>query len=622
MADLLQSLLPYYEREMDYLRELLGEFASRYPKLAARLQLEGEHCEDPHTERMIESFAFLAARIHRRQDDDYPEIVTNLLEVLYPHYLHPFPASSIAQFELNTTNPAVASRYTIAAREPLRAPAIGDVSCMFRTCYPVDLYPLSVEQARLERTSASDWLRKIAPGAAAVLTLELHTPAGLTIDQIGLGKLRFFLDGKPEITHLLYELLLSHTYQVRVGDGSNDPLRTYLLPDSIIAPVGFARDEGMLEYGDRSSLSYRLLTEYFSFPEKFLFVDFLRLDEIATNLTGDKLVIQCMIDRYPDTNSYQHLLRNTSADHFKLGCTPIINLFTHSSNPISISERHGSYPVHVDQSKPDAFEVIQIKRVTRVEKISRNGQEVPPFYSLRHGDEASMSRFFWHANRENSTRWGDNGMDVELHLVDINFEPVRPEPEVLGLELLCSNRDLPEQIPFGGAEKNRHADFKLLGHSLVERARLLRKPTPSLRPPQRHGFQWRLVSHLSLNYLSLVEGGEKALREMLALYDFSHSSVVRRQIQGIVSVASRPTVTRVCSPDFTGFVRGTEITLTLNEEHYAGGSVYLFSSILERLFALYCTPNSFIRLKVRTVQQRDKKEVAAWPARPGEAIMV
>jgi len=623
MAGLLESLLPYYERELGYMRSLSGEFARRYPKIAGRLQLEGDHCEDPHTERLIESFAFLGARIHRKLDDEYPEIVESLLEVLYPHYLRPFPASTIVQFELDANKPEIAKRYTIARLQPVRAPSIGGVASMFRTCYPVDLYPIILKQARLELTSGSPWLRQIAPKAAAVLTLELQTPAGLTIDGINLEKLRFFLDGEPALMHLLYELLLSHTFQLRVGDGSNDPTRTLELPGSSIAPVGFGHDEGMLEYDDRSFLGYRLLTEYFSFPEKFLFADFLGLDEIAPRLTGNKLVIQCMIDRYPDTERHQRLLQGVSPQRFKLGCTPIVNLFVQQGEPIRITHQRASYPVWVVHNMPQAYEVVQIRRVTRIEKTSsgERNDEVPPFYSVCHGDETSLSRFYWHATREASTRRDDKGMDVELHIVDLDFEPVRPAAEVLSLELLCSNRDLPEHIPFGGGEAGRQTDFTLDGHSVVKRVRLLRKPTPSLRPPQRRGLQWRLISHLSLNYLSIVEGGQEALREMLALYDFSNSPVVRRQIQGIVSVASKPTVTRVSGPDFSGFVRGTEIMLKLNEDNYVGGSVYLFASILERLFALYCAPNSFTRLHVHTLQQQDE-EVAAWPARSGEALVI
>ena len=623
MAGLLESLLPFYERELGYLRRLSGEFARQYPKIAGRLQLEGDHCEDPHTERLIESFAFLAARIHRKLDDEYPEIVASLLEVLYPHYLRPFPSSTIVQFGLDMSKSGIASRYTIARLHPVKAPAIGGVSCEFRTCYPVDLYPLVLKQARLELASGSAWLRQLAPDAAAMLTLELQVPAGLTFDKIGLDKLRFFLDGESSLMHLLHELLLSRVLRVRVGDGSNDPACTRVFSGASIAPVGFGRDEGMLEYDDRSFLGYRLLTEYFGFPEKFLFVDFLRLDEIVPVLTGNKLVIQCMIEQYPDSERHQRLLQSVKAEHFRMGCTPIINLFAQSGEPIRVTHQRASYPVLANQSRPNAFEVVQIKSVTRVEKTGNDERydEVPPFYSICHGDEASASRFYWHASRDLSTRRDDKGLDVELHIVDLDFEPVRPAAEVLSLELLCSNRDLPEQIPYGGGEGSQLTDFTLPGHSVIKRVRLLRKPTPSVRPPRRRGLQWRLVSHLSLNYLSLVEGGVDALREMLALYDFSHSPVVRRQIQGIVSVASKPTVTRVTGPDFSGFVRGTEITLTLNEGHYVGGSVYLFASVLERLFALYCAPNSFTRLRVRTGQQQNE-DVATWPARSGEAIVI
>lgn len=621
---MLESLLPYYERELGYLRELSGEFARRYPKVAGRLQLEGDQCEDPHTERLIEAFAFLSARIHRKLDDEYPEIASSFLEVLYPHYLRPIPASTIVQFESDPQRPEIAKRYTIERQHPVHAPAINGVICKFRTCYPVDLYPLSLKQARLELTSGSAHLRRLAPDAAAILTLELETHGDLDIAGIDLTSLRCFLDGEPALMYLLYELLLSHTLRVRVGDGSDDPGRTRELPASSITPVGFGRDEGVLEYDERSFLGYRLLTEYFSFPEKFLFIDFLRLGEVAPRLVGNKLVIQCMIGRYPDTERHQRLLNNLAANHFKLGCTPIVNLFTQAGEPIRVTHQRASYPVWVDSRKQQAFEVVQIKRVVRVEKTGSDekSDEVLPFYAIRHGSDLSVApQFYWHASREAATRQDDKGTDVELHLVDLNFNPVRPGAEVLSLDILCSNRDLPEQIPFGGSQGGQHTDFTLPGHSVVKRVRLLRKPTPSLRPPQRRGLQWRLISHLSLNYLSLVEGGKNALQEMLALYNLTDSPVTNRQIQGIVSIGSQAAVTRVSGRDFAGFVRGTDVTLALDEDYYVGGSIYLFASVLERFFALYCAPNSFTRLRVRTPQQQNE-EVAVWPARSGEALVI
>lgn len=621
---MLESLLPYYERELGFLRELSGEFARRYPKVAGRLQLEGDQCEDPHAERLIQSFALLSARIHRKLDDEYPEIASSFLEVLYPHYLRPIPPTTIVQLESDPRRPEIAKRYVIPRHHVVNAPPVDGLTCRFRTCYPVHLYPLSLNQARLELTNASTHLRRIAPDAAAVLTLELETHGDLDVADIELDRLRFFLDGEPGLMHLLYELLLAHTLHVRVGDGSEAPARTFDLPADTVAPVGFGPDEGLLEYGERSFLGYRLLTEYFSFPEKFLFLDIRRLDAVAPRLGGRTLVIQCLIDRYPDTERHQRLLNNLSAQHFKLGCTPIVNLFLQAGEPIRVSHQQASYPVSIDSQHPHAFEAIEIKRVVRVEKSGgvERSDEVLPFYAIRHGGDLSASpRFYWHAARETSSRQHDKGTDLELHLVDLDFSPARPSAEVLSLEILCSNRDLPEQIPFGGSEGGLHTDFALPGHSVVKRVRLMRKPTASLRPPQRRGLQWRLISHLSLNYLSLVDGGEKALQEMLALYNFTDSPVTTRQIQGILAITSRPAVTRVSGRDFAGFVRGTEVTMTLDEDSYVGGSVYLFASVIERFFALYSAPNSFTRLRVCTPQQQNE-EVAAWPARAGEALVI
>jgi type VI secretion system protein ImpG len=619
MPGLLEALLPYYENELGILRELGSEFARQYPKIASRLQIEGDQCEDPHVERIIESFAFLAARIRRKLDDEYPEIAASLLEVLYPHYLCPFPSCAVVQFVPGAGGTGIKGRHTVGRLREVTAPTVGNVECRFRTCYPVNIFPLSLVRAQLELTSGSAWLRQIAPDAAAVLTLELETPPGTAVNDIGLDSLRFFLDGDPALMCLLHEVMVADTLRIRVGDGSNAPAHTTELSKDCLAAVGFDTDEGLLDYDDRSFLGYRLLSEYFAFPEKFLFVDFLGLDRIAPQISSGTLVIQCLIGRYAGTGRHQRLMETLSPRYFKMGCTPIINLFTQMADPVNVTHLHDSYPLYLDSRRPAAFEVVQVKSVTRVEKTNLNEQagEVPPFYSVCHGGEPA--RFYWHATREASPRQDDKGTDVSLHLVDLGFEPVRPGGEILSVEVLCSNRDLPEHIPFGGGELSQHSDFKLAGDSIVKRVRLLRKPTPSYRPPLGRSLQWRLVSHLSLNYLSLVEGGHTALQEMLSLYDFGQSSAVRRQIQGIVGIASRPSVARVSGPGFSCFVRGTDIDLTLDEDCYVGGSAYLLASVLERFFALYCAPNSFTRLTVRNIQGA---ELFAWPARSGDALVV
>ncbi|NWK80378.1 type VI secretion system baseplate subunit TssF [Aquitalea sp. LB_tupeE] len=619
---MLESLLPYYERELGHLRELSGEFARRYPKIAGRLQMEGDQCADPHTERLIESFALLAARIHKKLDDDYPEVAESFLNVLYPHYLQPIPAATIVQLECDPARPEIARRYRVERGQMVQAPAINGVVCKFRSAYPVDLYPLSLSEARLELTSGSPYLRQLAPDAAAVLTLELHTHGGLPVNAIGLESLRFFLDGEPAQMHLLYELLLANVRRVQVSDGSEDPARTRQLPASCISPVGFGRDEGMLEYDERSFVGYRLLTEYFCYPDKFLFVDLGQLDKAVARLDGERLVLRVMLDKYPDGERYNRLLTQLGAQHLKLGCTPVVNLFRHAAEPIRVTHQKSSYAVTPDGRKPHAYEVVQVRRVQRVEKSAEGerSEEVPPFYAIRHAVQDKTPRFYWHASREDSPHQGDKGSDLEIHLVDLAFQPVRPASEVLSLELLCSNRDLPEQIPFGGSQATARSDFSIPGHAVVKRVRLLRKPGATQRSPLGRAVQWRLISHLSLNYLSIVDSGVEALQEMLTLYNLTDSAANTRQIQGIAAVSSGPAVTRVAGRDFTGFVRGSDIRLTLDADYYVGGSVYLFASVLERFFALYCAPNSFTRLHVDNVQ--DKEEVLTWPARAGEALVI
>lgn len=619
---MLESLLPYYERELGHLRELSGEFARRYPKIAGRLQLEGDQCADPHTERLIEGFAFLAARIHKKLDDDYPEIAASLLDVLYPHYLQPMPSATIVQFECDPQRPEIGKRYRIERGQQVLSPAVQGVVCKFRTVYPVDLYPLQLQEAKLELCSASSWLRAQAPDAAAVLSLTLRAQGGVAVGAMSMDSLRFFLDGEPALMPLLYELLLSDVLRVQVSDGRDDPAYRHILPASAVQPAGFTADEGMLPYDQRSFSGYRLLSEYFSYPDKFLFVSVAQLGPLLEGWQGDTLVLRFMLRDYPDSERHHRLQTQLQASHLKLGCTPLINLFAQAAEPIRVTHQQASYPVVADARKPYAYEVVQIRHVNRVEKQggAETTTEVPPFYAIHHGLGAAKARFYWHASRESAIGQGDRGTDMALHLVDLQFEPVRPAAEVLSMDLLCSNRDLPEQIPFGGSQATQRTDFVLPGHSVVKRVRLLRKPSPSQRADLGRALQWRLISHLSLNYLSLVDAGREALQEMLSLYNLGDAAANVRQIQGITAISSEPAVCRVHGRHFSGFVRGTDIRLKLDTDYYVGGSVYLFASVLERFFALYAAPNNFTRLRVQTVQREE--EETTWPARAGEALVI
>lgn len=619
---MLKELLPYYERELTYLRELSGEFARRYPKIARRLLIDENQSEDPHVERIMEGFAFLAARIHRKLDDEFPEISEAFMQVLYPHYTQPFPSCTILQMELAPDNPEVTEKTVVPRHHPAISPAVGGHPCQFRTCYPTDLWPMRLTSARLQLTQNSDHLRRLCPTAAAAILLQFETQGGLPIGKIGIDKLRFYLDGDPGLMALLYELLTVGTLQIRITDTTDTPRHTLTLPGSALVPVGFSADESLLDHDNRSFTGYHLLSEYFSFPEKFLFVDITGLDHPAVQHPGNTLTIQIFLRNYADSERHNRLAQTLNAANFKLGCTPAINLFEQHAEPLRISHQKTCYPVIANARRQRAYEVISIDSVVYAEKdtSSEAAHVVPPFYSINHLHQDGIPRYYWYAKREASVLDNDNGTDVEIAFVDSQFSPCRPELEVLSLKLTCSNRDLPEQLPFGGATQDRHADFSLPQFPVVKRVRPLRKPTRSVRPPTKTGLYWRLISHLSLNHLSIVSEGKDALQEMLTLYNLTQSHRVTREIQGIKAISTRPATTLVASKHFSGLVRGLDISLTLDESAFVGSGAVLFGAVLERFFALYSGPNSFTRLTLHAHQLQ--QEIAKWPARAGKALVI
>ena len=568
---------------------------------------------------MIESFAFLAARIHKKLDDEYPEVATSFLNVLYPHYLQPIPSATIVQFECDPQRPEIAKRYRVERGQPVHAPAMQGVVCKFRSAYPVNLYPLSLTEAKLELTSGSPYLRQLAPEAAAVLTLEFHTHGGLALNAIGLQSLRFFLDGEPALMHLLYEMLLSNVQSVSVGDGSGAGAHPQ-------AAGGQPEGGGLRPRRGAAGLRRALLHGLPAADRILLLSGQIPVRRSAAagqggGAAGWRQAGAAPAIGLPGQRAPQPPANPVAGPAHEAGLHPIVNLFTQPGEPIRVTHQKASYPVLVDGRKQQAYEAIQIKRVVRVEKSGdgESSEEVPPFYAIRHGSEKKTPRFYWHASRERSPRQGDKGTDLELHLADMEFNAVRPATEVLSLELLCSNRDLPEQIPFGGSQSTQRTDFSCPAIPWSSACACCASPAPASAAAGARGAMAPGVASVAELHVHRRFRLRRAA-EMLALYNLTDSPVNVRQIQGVVGIESQPAVTRVSGRDFSGFVRGSEIRLTLGPDYYVGGSVYLFAAVLERFFALYCAPNSFTRLRVHAVQQDEA--LASWPARAGEALVI
>jgi type VI secretion system protein ImpG len=603
------ELLHYYERELTFIRRSVSDFADRYPEVASRLMIEENRCEDPHVERLIEAFSMLAARIQMRLSDDFSDISEALLSVLYPHYLAPIPSMTIVQLTANAGQmPPEGVR--IERHAALYSKLVKGVRCRFRTAYPVTLWPIEVESVEFVTTTGLG--AEIPPSAKAALRIRLRAQGDCSIRDMGLDRLRFFLDAESGVLHRLHELFLRDPQGIAIQSTSGGGIA--VLPAESIRPVGYSKDEGLLEYPDESFLGYRLLQEYFAFPDKFMFVELADLDQHNLDLAGDGLDLFILL-----SESIGEIDLRIEASNLKLGCVPAINLFKHQADPIRMTHASIEYPVVPDARALDTYEVYSITDVSSTALGSSDSVNYDPIYRMRHGSQDSTAGAFWSVTRRQSIRKGDNGTDISISLVDEQLNPMVPPSEVLHIEVLASNRELPSRLTFGDAS----GDFEVAGYPAIKSICCLRSPSPSLPPPGGASARWRIISHLALNYLSLTGEGESdpdrplnALREILKLYDFSDSPVTRQRISGLVDLKSRRTVRRVGSGGASGFARGVEVELTFDPNQYTGAGVFVFASVLEAFLGLYCSLNSFNQ----TVAKISRREgvLKKWPPRAGE----
>lgn len=611
-----EELLEYYNRELRFIRQLADAFARSHPKIAERLRLNSDDAaDDPHVERLIEAFAYLTARIRFKLDDDFPEITEALLNVLYPHYLAPVPSMAIVQFQLDPEQVQLTQGHVIPRHTELQTEMIEGKPCYFRTCYPVTLWPIELKQASLSEAPFAAPSTKYSADATSMLRLVFTSlTKEITFEAMGLNVLRFFLRGQPHIVYRLYELILNGTIGVAVAGSPRDPEPMVLDTEKCVCAVGFEQEEGLLPYPARSFLGYRLLTEYFAFPQKFLFFDLVLPEPRLLARLGDQLEVYLFLGR-----SVPELVRTVSAQTFQLGCTPVVNLFKQRAEAIQLTHADFEYPVVPDRRLPLAYEIYSIDRVVGAPPQG-SPTEYRPFFSVKHALDRGSARTFWHASRrpaEEAGISGDKGTDVYLSLVDLKFRPSAPANWTLDIETTCLNRDLPERLPFGGDQPRLEMTQ---GKGLVARIRCLTPPSRTLRPVQGHGTLWRLISHLALNHLSLVDDDKaEALREILKLYDFKDSEETRGQIDGILSVGGRRIVGTVKTEGPLAYCRGVEVSIRLDEDRFTGGGLFLFASVLERFLALYCTMNSFTKL-ITTVKGREG-ELRRWRPRMGEKVL-
>jgi type VI secretion system protein ImpG len=606
-----EELLRYYERELAYLRRAGAEFADEYPRVAARLQLEANKCDDPHVERILEGSAFLAARVQMKLDQDAPELSEALLGVAYPQFVRPVPSLALVGFELDPEQGALASGYAIPRGTPLYTRPIDGTPCQFRTCFDTHLWPLRVVEA--EWVAVHELANPVrAPEAAGALRLRLDTLEGVALNELELDRLRLHLHAEPSLAATLYEVLCNNVERVIVrgldGTGSIGPCSLH--------PVGFEEDEALLPGAPGPFMPHQLLHEYFLFPQKYLFLDLVGLRGVRDTSWEDGMEIVLPISRFEREDRVSSLEGGVTPSTFRLGCTPVVNLFEQTSEPVVPTMLRSEYPIVADARRRETVRIYSVDDVRPVRDRDGTAPELQPLYSFRHGTVAGRDRVWWTARRRQA-RWHHEGdADMVLTFVDEAMRFVEPDTDALTARLTCHEGHLPARLPLGGDD----TDFEVPGGGPVRRVRALVKPTEPIDPPLGKPLLWRLVSQLSLNYTSLIQGGVEALQETLRLHAPDDRTGGEKQIRSIRGIAGEPTYARIEGEHGLTFARGNRVEVLFDEDHFAGGSAYLFASVLERFFGLCVSMNTFCVFVARS-QQR-KETLREWPPRAGTKVLL
>jgi type VI secretion system protein ImpG len=615
--------LKYYNGELQHIRELAGEFALEFPKIAGRLGLESFECADPYVERLLEGFAYMAARVQLKVDAEFPRFTQNLLEMVYPHYLAPTPSMVIAQCQPDLTEGSLSEGFLIPRKTPLHG-QIGkneQTACEYRTAHDLTLWPLEIIEAEY-LSGASTVVNSGAPsltGLKAGIRLRLKTTAGLKFNQLSLDNLPIYLRGVGELPSKIYEQLLSNSIAVVIQPVSVSIAWQHVVKHNPIVAVGFDENQALLPHSSRSFQGYRLLQEYFSFSERFMFVELTQLQTALCQCEDDELDIIILLNRNnPD------LVNSIDVSRFALFCTPAVNIFPKKIDRVHLTQQTAEYHLVPDRTRPLDYEVYQVTEVIGFGNNIDDKQEFLPFYQANATDHR-QKRAYYSINRLprvqsmrqklQGPRSSYAGNELYISLVDANETPFRSELKQLGINTLCTNRDLPLQLPIGIGK----TDFTIQMGVPVASIRCLSGPTKP-RPSNAHkDSAWKLISHLSLNYLSICNNSEKegamALRSLLALYCENNDAGSRKQVEGVLSITSKPIVRRINSSGPIVFGRGLEITISVDESAFEGSGVFLFGAVLAQFFAHYVSLNSFTETVLSTT---DRGEVMRWAAKIGQ----
>lgn len=604
------ALIELYQKELNYLERVGEDLAQKYPKIAHRLQLTESGNRDPHVERLIQATALLNARIRAKLEDDYPELSQAIFDLVYPHYLKPLPSHTVVSFQPSSD---LSNAVRIPRGSLLASPATSDRTCQFTTLYDVDVLPLTVQQAMLRPAPFEAPQIPCANQMAGVLQL-VFDATGLDTQALAntaLQRVRIYLNAPKYIAYQLYELLFSQVNTLALARHALDT-QPILLNKDIIKTVGFAPEEAAWSYSEQSFPGYRLLSEFFVFPEKFLFVelDLSAMQELVTD--GDTFSLFFYLNK-----AYDDIASHITAEHFQLNASPVVNLYAQMAEPIRISHTRSDYPVVADARNRQDVKVYSVESAV----LSDGSDHTIPlsrFFDFEHYADYSGHPFWHFSHKLNETN--ATGPDAGISLHNLPLDVLNSNRHLLLLECLVTNDNLPHELWKLG--KLSHLSL-FEANPGVTNAKICLPVKPAIVDYDRDGHHWKLISHLNLNYLSLGNPADSSsiLKEILSLYDFKNSPETRKMIDALEVLSIEPEARRILSPaGMAFFCRGSRFSVRLDPNNFPGASPFLFCTLLERFLSVYTSINSFTQLDVQLSQTEEPYH--AWPPRTGDQCLI
>ncbi|NYT85129.1 type VI secretion system baseplate subunit TssF [Pollutimonas harenae] len=565
----------YYEQELANLRKLGSEFAQSNPALAPLLG--ADRASDPDVERLLEGVAFLTGLIRHRLEDDFPEFIQNLAQLLFPNFLRPLPCMTIMQYEPRMQ---LEEAVTVAADTEFSSAPIEGQRLVFRSSFPVTIEPVELTAAVWEG------------GGAQARTLRLRMRyTGIKAGSWKNDSLRFFLGGAHADATRLYLLLMRHVREVRISS-EGGPVAS--LPPSCIKPAGLNPDLGLLPWPGNAHPAWRILHEYFALPEKLLFIDLSGFSRWPGRSVARDFSVQFLFDHVPDWAP------SVGRDSFVMNATPAANLVNVDAHPIRVDHRQPDYKIQpVARSNRQAEQIYAVKQVLARSPDGQE-QEYHSFSAFRGDDSTSYNL------RIRPSALG-RGYD---HYLSLPYVPqADPQPLTLSARLSCTHGHLPEGLRLGDiSEPTDKSPPRIAFRNILG-------VTPYSPPTFDSALLWRVLSHLNANHLSLATDNQ--LQDLLSLYLPSRQSSVqrhaaaRRMISSIESIGVEPVRRMVRGMP----VQGSEVTIKCQGDHFPGvGSMFLFGTVLDELLAGTVALNTFSAL---TLVDTVNGETLKWPAKTG-----